>query len=103
MDLITLNILLLGDSSVGKTSLMIRFTDQQFDENSSSTIGIEFKDKEIQINDKQVKLHILDTEGQEKYKSVAENFIKKADGIIFVFDLSKEESFGNIKNWLNYC
>ena len=100
MDEITLNILLLGDSSVGKTSLMIRFTDQKFEENNSATVGIEFKNKEIQINDKTIKLHILDTAGQEKYKSVAKNFIRMGDGIIFTFDLCNKESFESIKNWL---
>ena len=100
MDEITLNILLLGDSSVGKTSLMIRFTDQKFEENNSATVGIEFKNKEIQINDKTIKLHILDTAGQEKYKSVAKNFIRMRDGIIFTFDLCNKESFESIKNWL---
>ena len=101
MDEITFNILLLGDSSVGKTSLMIRFTDQKFEENSSATVGIEFKNKEIQINDKTIKLHILDTAGQEKYKSVAKNFIRKGEGIIFTFDLTYKESFESIKRWLN--
>ena len=100
MDEITFNILLLGDSSVGKTSLMIRFTDQKFEENSSATVGIEFKNKEIQINDKTIKLHILDTAGQEKFRSVAKNFIRKGDGIIFTFDLSNKESFDSIKDWL---
>ena len=100
MDEITLSILLLGDSSVGKTSLMIRFTDQKFEENSSATVGIEFKNKEIQINDKTINLHILDTAGQEKFRAVATNFIRKGDGMIFTFDLSNEESFENIKTWL---
>jgi len=100
MDEITLSILLLGDSSVGKTSLMIRFTDQKFEENSSATVGIEFKNKEIQINDKTINLHILDTAGQEKFRAVVTNFIRKGDGMIFTFDLSNEESFENIKTWL---
>ena len=100
MDEITINILLLGDSNVGKTSLMIRFTDNTFEEDSSATIGVEFKNKVIQIGDKNVKLHILDTAGQEKFRAVASNFIRKGDGIIFTFDLNNEESFGNIKTWL---
>ena len=100
MDEITLKILLLGDSSVGKSSLMLRFTDNTFEENFGSTIGAEFKNKDIQINDEKIKLHILDTAGQERYRSVAKNFIRKVGGIIFVFDLSNNDSFENIKDWL---
>ena len=100
MDEITINILLLGDSNVGKTSLMIRFTDNKFEEDSSATIGVEFKNKVIQIDNKNIKLHILDTAGQEKFRSVASNFIRRGDGIIFTFDLNNEESFENIKTWL---
>ena len=100
MDKITFNILLIGDSSAGKASLMLKFTDNKFDEDSSSTTGIEFKDKVIQINNKDINLHILDTAGQEKYRSITKNFIRKGDGIIFVFDLSNKDSFDNIKDWL---
>ena len=100
MDENTLKILLLGDSGVGKTCLMIKFTDKKFNENNSSTIGLEIKNKIIQIDDKQIKLNILDTAGQEKYRSITKNFIRNADGIIFVFDLSDKDSFKNIKDWL---
>ena len=100
MDETTLKILLLGDSSVGKSSLMLRFTDNTFEENFGSTIGAEFKNKDIQINDEKIKLNILDTAGQERYRSVAKNFIRKVGGIIFVFDLSNNNSFENIKDWL---
>ena len=100
MDENTLKILLLGDSGVGKTCLMIKFTDKKFNENNCSTIGLEIKNKIIQIDNKQIKLHILDTAGQEKYRSIAKNVIRNADGIIFVFDLSDKDSFKHIKDWL---
>ena len=100
MEEIVFNILLLGDSNVGKTSLIIRFIKDKFEENNSSTVGLEFADKEIKINDNIIRLHILDTAGQEKYKSIAKSAIKRANGIIFVFDLNSEESFDNIKYWL---
>ena len=100
MDENTLKILLLGDSSVGKNSLILKFTNKEFDENSYSTIGAEFKNKVIQIDNKQIKLNILDTAGQEKYRSISKNLIRDADGIIFVFDLSSNDSFQNIKVWL---
>ena len=100
MEKIVFKILLLGDSSVGKTSLMIRFTDDSFEENSASTIGAEFKKKEIELNEKKIEQNIEDTAGQEKYRSVAKNFIRGVDGIIFTFDLTNENSFQRIKNWL---
>ena len=100
MDEIILKVLLLGDSNVGKTHLINRFTDNEYEENSSSIIGIEFKHKEIELNKKKIKLNILDTAGQEKYLSVAKNFIRNGDGVIFIFDLTNKESFKNIKKWL---
>ena len=100
MEKIVYKILLLGDSSVGKTSLMLRFTDDSFEENGASTIGVEFKNKEIELNEKKIELNILDTAGQEKYRSIAKNFIREGDGIIFTFDLTNENSFHSIKNWL---
>ena len=100
MESIFFNILLLGDSNVGKTSLIIRFIKGSFEENSSSTVGLQFEDKEIIINDKKIRLHILDTAGQEKYRAIAKTAIKSANGIIFVFDLNNEESIDNIKYWL---
>ena len=100
MEKIVYKIVLLGDSSVGKTSLMLRFTDDSFEENGASTIGVEFKNKEIELNEKKIELNILDTAGQEKYRSIAKNFIREGDGIIFTFDLTNENSFHSIKNWL---
>ena len=79
MDEIIFRVLLLGDSNVGKTSLMIRFTDNSFEENAASTIEIEFKNKEIELNKKKIKLNILDTAWQEKYLSVEKNFIRNGE------------------------
>jgi len=96
----TFNIILIGDSNVGKYSLMSRFADDIFEENSHSTIGIEFKNKKINVDGQCIKLNILDTEGQEKYRSVLKNFIRNGDGIIFVFDLAIKESFQSIREWV---
>ena len=95
------NILLLGDSNVGKTSLIKRFIKNKFDSNDSSTVGLEFENKKVKINDKIIQLNIMDTAGQEKYRAIAKNAVKSANGIIFVFDLNNKESFNNIKYWLN--
>ena len=81
------NILLMGNTNTGKRQLMIRFTNDIFEEYNSSTIGVEFKDKEIEINNK-------------TNKTFSKNFIKKIDDIIFVFDLANEYSFNLIKECL---
>ena len=95
---IELKILLLGDTSVGKTSLILKYTDNYFSETSVSTIGVEFKEHEIK--NKKIKLQIWDTSGQERFRSITETFYRGADGILFVFDVTNKESFENIKDWL---
>ena len=96
------NILLIGDSNSGKAQLMNKFIYDKC-EGYSSTTGIEFGNKEIKINNQKILLHILDTAGQEKYRSVAKNFMRKGDGIIFVFDLANRFTFESIKEWLIAC
>ena len=65
-----------------------------------ATIGVEFKDKKIKLNDREIKLQIWDTSGQERFRSITQNFYRNADGIIFVFDVTKTETFNHIKDWL---
>ena len=91
-----------GDSNVGKTSIIRRYIYNVFDKNSMSTIGISFCFKEICLeNKKKIKLKVLDTAGQEKYNSLTKSYFKNADGVLFVFDLNRLESFENIENWIN--
>ena len=97
---ITLKILLIGDSYVGKTSLLLQYIDKECPENHMATIGVEFKDKIVQINKKNVKLQVWDTSGQERYRSITKNFYRNADGVMFICDVTKESTFENIKNWL---
>ena len=97
---ITLKILLIGDSYVGKTSLLLQYIDRECPENHMATIGVEFKDKILQINKKNVKLQVWDTSGQERYRSITKNFYRNADGVMFICDVTKESTFENIKNWL---
>ena len=97
----SMNILLLGDSSVGKTSIISQYVDGKFEENFLSTCGLDLKEKKIIINDKQYQLIIMDTSGQERYHSIAESYYKRADGIILVFDITNRNSFNSLKNsWL---
>ena len=97
---ITLKILLIGDTYVGKTSLLLQYIDRECPENHMATIGVEFKDKIVQINKKNVKLQVWDTSGQERYRSITKNFYRNADGVMFICDVTKESTFENIKNWL---
>ena len=98
---ISLKILLVGDSAVGKTTLLIKYIEDKFSDTHITTIGVEYKDKIITINDRKVNLQIWDTSGQERYQAINKNFYRNADGIIFVFDVTKDESFQHLKNWLN--
>ena len=95
-----IKLLLIGDSCVGKTSLLLRFCDNFFPESHMATIGVEFKEKIITINDKNYKIHLWDTAGQERYSSLTKNFYKHAQGIIFVYDVNNIKSFQNLKNWI---
>ena len=100
MDEINLKILLIGDSFVGKTSLLLKYCDGQFPEAHMATIGVEFKDKIINVGKWKVRLQIWDTSGQERFRSITQNFYRNADGIIFVYDVTNKESFSHIKDWL---
>jgi len=98
-DVLTFKIILLGDSSVGKTSLILRFCDNKFIEIGTSTIGVDTKTKDIRHNGKKIELEIWDTAGQERFKALAKNSYKGSDGIILVYDITQKKTFSNIKHW----
>ena len=93
---------ILGDSGVGKTNLVIRFTENCFSLNIPPTIGYDYKSKKINLKDsnKEAKLQIWDTAGQERYLSLSKTIFQKVNGIILVYDITKKESFDNIPNWI---
>ena len=98
-------IALLGDSTVGKTSIIKRLINNDFKESQLSTIGAEQNTKTIKLNENSEEeilctLQIFDTAGQEKFRSITPNYIKNADGIVLVFDLTNSSSFENIKYWI---
>ena len=93
-------IILVGNSSVGKSSLISKYEKRVFQDNYLSTVGMDMASKEININNKKINLKIIDTCGQERYKSIATNYYRKADGIMFVFDVTNEISFEEVKTWL---
>lgn len=93
-------LLIIGDQGVGKSCILSQFADNFYTPNSIMTAGIDFKTKKIKIDNKEVKLQIWDTAGQEKYRSITQSFYKNAMGVFIVFDLTSQESFDNIKNWI---
>jgi small GTP-binding protein len=97
----TYKIILIGDSFVGKTSLIIRFCDDHFSESGVATVGIDTKTKYVKRKEKKIELQIWDTAGQEKFRSLAKSCCNQMDGIVFVYDIGNKESFKSIKTWYN--
>ena len=95
-----IQLIMIGESNVGKTSLIRRYTKNLFNINHLETTGIEFSSKEEKINNKIIKVKIWDTAGQEIFHSLTKNFYRKADGIIIVFDVGNKESFEKIHDWI---
>ena len=91
---------LLGDSCVGKSCLLVRFADDDFIENYSATIGVDFRFRSLTHCERKVKLQIWDTAGQERYRTITNAYYKGAEGIILCFDLFKKQSFNNLDIWL---
>ncbi|KAK2424915.1 ras-related protein RABE1c [Trifolium repens] len=95
-----MKILLIGDSGVGKSSLLLRFSGGSFTTSFISTIGIDFKVRTIELDGKQIKLQIWDTAGQEKFRTITTAYYRGASGILLVYDVTDESSFNNIRNWI---
>ena len=95
-----INIMLLGNNSVGKTCFILRYADNIFNDVYLATGGIDFKVKYITLKEQQYKLIIYDTTGEEKYRSIALNVIKTAQGIILMYDITNKESFDSIPDWI---
>jgi Ras-related protein Rab-1A len=94
-------LLLIGDSGVGKSCLLIRFADDTYTESYISTIGVDFKIRTIELEGKTVKLQIWDTAGQERFRTITSSYYRGAHGIIIVYDVTDQESFDNVKQWLH--
>lgn len=97
----TAKILLLGESAVGKSSLMLQFTDNKFKDYIMQTIGVDFKTKIITVSNTQIKLQIFDTAGQEKFRTITRTYYQGAKGILVVFDISRYETFRLTKYWID--
>ncbi|TKR96831.1 hypothetical protein L596_010793 [Steinernema carpocapsae] len=95
-------LLLIGDSAVGKTSLLLRFSDDLFTPVLGATIGIDFKIKTIEMGGQKVKLQIWDTAGQERFETITTSYYRGSDGILLVYDITNPTSFQNVEKWLRY-
>lgn len=93
-------IVLIGDSGVGKSNLLSRFTRGEFNLESKSTIGVEFATRTIQTEGKTIKAQIWDTAGQERYRAITSAYYRGAVGALLVYDIAKRASFENVERWL---
>jgi small GTP-binding protein len=95
-------ILLLGDSTVGKTCFLLRYCDKRFQEAHLSTIGLDYRLKSMTLkNGKNIKLQIWDTAGQDRFRAITKNYYKGANGIILIYDVTNLQSYENVKNWIS--
>ena len=95
-------VLLLGDTKVGKTCFLMRYTDNTFQETHMSTIVLDYRLKTMKLSSgKNVKVQIWDTAGQDRFRAITKNYFKGAHGIILIYDVTDEQSFDNVSNWIN--
>ncbi|KAL2068361.1 hypothetical protein VTL71DRAFT_16459 [Oculimacula yallundae] len=98
----TLKILMIGPSGAGKSALLIRYCDDQFDnESSTATIGVDFKMKKLSVHNTPYRLNLLDTAGQERFRTLSNSYYRGAHGIILVYDISNRDSFLSMSRWFD--
>jgi len=95
--------IIVGDIGVGKSCLLLQFTDKRFQPAHDLTIGVEFGSRTITLKDNQIKLQIWDTAGQEKFRSITRSYYRGAAGAILVYDISRRETFEHVPSWLEDC
>ncbi|EFA83597.1 Rab GTPase [Heterostelium album PN500] len=98
-----LKYIMVGDSAVGKSNLTLQFVDRRFSPNSEFTIGVEFGSRIIDIDNKQLKIQVWDTAGQEKFRSITRAYYRGAVGAMIVYDITRRETFDSLTSWLSDC
>ena len=98
-----IKLLLIGDSGVGKSCLLLRFAENSFTPSFITTIGIDFKTKRVNLNGKAVKVQVWDTAGQERFRTITSAYYRGAHGIVLCYDVTARDSFSNIRNWMKNC
>ena len=98
-----LKYIIIGDSFVGKSNILIQYTKNRFNEDYQSTIGVEFGAKTLEINNKIYKIQIWDTAGQENFRSITRAYYKNSVCAFVVYDITNRNSFNNIQNWIEDC
>ncbi|XP_012258098.1 ras-related protein Rab-18-B [Athalia rosae] len=105
--LTTLKLLMIGETNVGKSSILLRFTEDEFNENMQSTVGMDYKTKQLTIDGNTVKLAIWDTAGQERFRTLTPSYYRDGQGAILMFDVTDRHTFTKLETWLNelntYC
>jgi len=96
-----IKLLMIGDSGVGKTCLLLRYANDSFSPTFITTIGIDFKIKNVEIDGKTIKLQIWDTAGQERFRTITTSYFRGAQGILLVYDVTDRQSFNSIHNWVS--
>ena len=94
-------LILIGDSCVGKSNILLKYLKNEFDPNSRATVGVEFGTKNILINNKKIKIQIWDTAGEERYRSITSAYYKGAKGAFIVYDITRKSTFDNIDKWIS--
>mmetsp|Transcript_9656 Transcript_9656/g.33217 ORF Transcript_9656/g.33217 Transcript_9656/m.33217 type:complete len:198 (-) Transcript_9656:81-674(-) len=95
-----IRILMIGDSSVGKTSLVVRYDEDTFSTKYMTTIGVDYRDKFVTIDDQNVKLQIWDTAGQEQFRTITRSYFRGAQGIVLVYDITDRGTFNSVRSWM---
>ncbi|CAD8111906.1 unnamed protein product [Paramecium primaurelia] len=96
-----IRILLVGEIGIGKTTLLIKYTEQKFQLNQLTTIGIDYKSKLIDYQGKRIKIQLWDTAGQERFRTISKNYYRGAHAIFFIYDITNIVSFKRIEQWIN--
>ncbi|KAJ5067665.1 ras and ef-hand domain-containing protein [Anaeramoeba ignava] len=96
-----LKLLIVGDSNVGKSCILMKFCDSSFTTEHDTTIGVDFRFTDIKIDNEPIKLQIWDTAGQEKFRSITNTYYRNSDGIMIVYDVTSQYSFNRLDGWFS--